>query len=349
MVSLLRWGDSGLSPSSDEHRIVMPLWIRFQHPQRQKGVPPAGLAWLLHSEMHFPCTCGLKRPTAVASSLRHQDAERVRHSIVPPRFCSTKVVQAAEDVIEPARWERQLQKISSNSLARAIRFIQAVQQNKLARCDSRSLKLSEPVTVAIVRVFLDTLEYGKGGMQRAMAGARAVTSAVKSAIRHMLGEQEIDNRTQLVSRHSEIAGVVEHHSVHANVALLACVRAEYPAIVSFELGKNVANALTDQRMTRGDAKRFEIKQRVVRTCPLRLIEPLTPGPISIAAAQKSCSPSVGRNARTDIGPFLVKEIPMRLIFDSGVALEEPLDDCCIVHSKIIALLKLTVPLNQSTG
>ena len=77
------------------------------HAQGSQRVPAAGLAHLLHLEKDLAGIAVLERPAAVGAAVFFEESDGVRKAIVARGIAVLEVVQAAKNVVMPARRERE--------------------------------------------------------------------------------------------------------------------------------------------------------------------------------------------------------------------------------------------------
>ena len=168
--------------------------------------------------MGLPGVPGLHRPAAVFSLFLDQHVQGGLHACVVGHTGGLEVVQGAQDVVAPARWEGQHQHLWVDDLPAAVRAEELMLEEEFAALGGDVCQLSLVVGVTAGKVFMDALQDGEGRVQGAVNRRPVFPLAVESAVGHLLGDQVVDDRAQGFGVGAEVAGVVEEHAADAHIA-----------------------------------------------------------------------------------------------------------------------------------
>src|SRR5574341_2212362 len=124
----------------------------LEHPQRAKGIPPAGRTETFQLEVGLALVAVLQRPATVLALGAKEDADRFGKALVAGRAYGLEVIEGAEDIVVPPRREREAQEDGFDDLASAMGTKQPVHQQELAAAALRSPHRLHPApTVQLVQ------------------------------------------------------------------------------------------------------------------------------------------------------------------------------------------------------
>ena len=86
---------------------VRPSVPPLQHPQRAECVPTARRTEAFQFEVRLALPAVLQRPAAVGALGATDDVDRFAEAPVPRRVDGLEIIESAEDVVVPARRERE--------------------------------------------------------------------------------------------------------------------------------------------------------------------------------------------------------------------------------------------------
>jgi hypothetical protein len=109
-----------------------PLVPPLQHAQRAERIPAAGGADAFELEPSLALVAVVERPAAVLALCAADNVDCFAEALVARRARGLEIVERAEDVVVPARWEGELKENRLDDFARAMRAKQPVHQQKLA-------------------------------------------------------------------------------------------------------------------------------------------------------------------------------------------------------------------------
>src|SRR5947208_1597666 len=92
----------------------------LKHSQRPKRVPAAGRAKPFQIEIRLASIFVVQRPATILALAGAHNFDRLRKARVGRRIDGLEIVQSAEDVVVPARWERKMQENRLDDFAGAV-------------------------------------------------------------------------------------------------------------------------------------------------------------------------------------------------------------------------------------
>src|SRR5437773_671017 len=115
-----------------------PAFPPLQHAQRAEGVPTAGRTQSFQFKVGLALVAVLQRPAAVLAPSAADDVDRSAEALVTRRVDGLEVIESAEDVVGPARRERDAKEYGLDDVAGTLRAKEPVHQEELTATALRS-------------------------------------------------------------------------------------------------------------------------------------------------------------------------------------------------------------------